>query len=66
MISAESLTVKFAGLKFRNPTMLASGFLGISQEILDRIYLSGAGCFSFEILEQFTHRGISESHRDRS
>jgi dihydroorotate dehydrogenase (NAD+) catalytic subunit len=44
MIGSESLAVKFAELEFRNPTMLASGFLGISQKFLDRIYRSGAGC----------------------
>lgn len=44
MLNKESLAVEFAGLKLENPTMLASGFLGISQEIFDRIYRSGAGC----------------------
>src|ERR671938_204302 len=39
----ESLAVDIAGLKLRNPTMLASGILGISQEIFNRLYLSGAG-----------------------
>ncbi|MDQ3868810.1 MAG: hypothetical protein M3250_04545, partial [Thermoproteota archaeon] len=39
----ETLTVDIAGLHIRNPTMLASGFLGISQDIFNRIYLSGAG-----------------------
>ena len=57
MIGAESLTVKFAGLKFRNPTMLASGFLGISQEILDRIYLSGAGCLVSKSLSNLPIKG---------
>ena len=57
MIGTESLTVKFAGLKFRNPTMLASGFLGISQEILDRIYLSGAGCLVSKSLSNLPIEG---------
>ena len=39
----DSLSVNFAGLQLRNPTMLASGFLGISQDIFNRIYHSGAG-----------------------
>jgi dihydroorotate dehydrogenase (NAD+) catalytic subunit len=39
----ESLAIDLAGLKLRNPTMLASGFLGISQDIFNRLYLSGAG-----------------------
>ena len=37
------LSIDFAGLRLRNPTMLASGFLGISQDIFNRIYRSGAG-----------------------
>jgi dihydroorotate dehydrogenase (NAD+) catalytic subunit len=37
------LSVNVAGLRLRNPTMLASGFLGISQDIFNRIYRSGAG-----------------------
>jgi dihydroorotate dehydrogenase (NAD+) catalytic subunit len=37
------LSVNVAGLRLRNPTMLASGFLGISQDIFNRIYHSGAG-----------------------
>ncbi len=44
MISTPSLEVEFAGLKLRNPTMLASGFMGINQDSFNRIYKSGAGC----------------------
>ena len=39
----QSLAVNIANLRFRNPTMLASGFLGISQDVFNRLYLSGAG-----------------------
>lgn len=39
----ELLSVNVAGLHLRNPTMLASGFLGISQDIFNRLYSSGAG-----------------------
>ena len=39
----ELLSVNLAGLHLRNPTMLASGFLGISQDIFNRLYSSGAG-----------------------
>ncbi|MGC2427807.1 MAG: dihydroorotate dehydrogenase [Nitrososphaeraceae archaeon] len=39
----EFLSVSLAGLKLRNPTMLASGFLGISQDIFNRLYNSGVG-----------------------
>jgi dihydroorotate dehydrogenase (NAD+) catalytic subunit len=40
----KDLTVKFAGLTLRNPTMLASGILGISSSLLSRVYEAGAGC----------------------
>jgi dihydroorotate dehydrogenase (NAD+) catalytic subunit len=40
---SDLLSVNVAGLQLRNPTMLASGFLGISQDIFNRIYRSGAG-----------------------
>ena len=39
----ELLSVNLAGLHLRNPTMLASGFLGISQDIFNRLYSSGVG-----------------------
>ena len=38
-----SLSIDLAGLQLRNPTMLASGFLGISQDVFNKIYRSGAG-----------------------
>src|ERR687884_1435697 len=37
------LSVSLAGLQLRNPTMLASGFLGISQDVFNRLYRMGAG-----------------------
>jgi len=37
------LSVDIAGIHFRNPLLLASGFLGISQEIFNRLYKSGLG-----------------------
>lgn len=37
------LTTEIAGLKLRNPTMLASGFLGLSGETLKRVIEAGAG-----------------------
>jgi dihydroorotate dehydrogenase (NAD+) catalytic subunit len=39
----DSLSTDLAGLQLRNPTMLASGFLGISQDVFNKIYRSGAG-----------------------
>ncbi|MGB9167347.1 MAG: dihydroorotate dehydrogenase [Nitrososphaeraceae archaeon] len=37
------LSIDIAGIHFRNPLLLASGFLGISQEIFNRLYRSGLG-----------------------
>lgn len=37
------LSTKIAGLKLRNPTMLASGFLGLSGQTLRRVVEAGAG-----------------------
>lgn len=37
------LTVEIAGLKLRNPTMLAAGVLGISGSLLKRVAEAGAG-----------------------
>jgi len=37
------LSTQIAGLKLRNPTMLPSGFLGVSGETLRRVVESGAG-----------------------
>ena len=37
------LSIDIAGIHFRNPLLLASGFLGISQEIFNRLYKSGLG-----------------------
>jgi dihydroorotate dehydrogenase (NAD+) catalytic subunit len=41
--SDEMLGVNFAGLKLRNPTMLASGFLGISQDIFNKLFTAKVG-----------------------
>ena len=37
------LSTEIAGLKLRNPTMLASGFLGVSGQTLGRVVEAGAG-----------------------
>jgi dihydroorotate dehydrogenase (NAD+) catalytic subunit len=39
----EMLYVNFAGMYLRNPTILASGFLGISQDIFKRLYSLNVG-----------------------
>ena len=38
-----SLEVELSGLKLKNPTVLASGFLGISGKLLKRVAKAGAG-----------------------
>ena len=42
-MNSKLLNVRFAGLDFRNPTVLASGILGYSAESLQRIAEAGAG-----------------------
>jgi dihydroorotate dehydrogenase (NAD+) catalytic subunit len=37
------LSIEIAGLRLRNPTMLASGFLGVSGQTLRRVVEAGAG-----------------------
>jgi dihydroorotate dehydrogenase (NAD+) catalytic subunit len=37
------LSIDVAGIRLRNPLLLASGFLGISQEIFNRLYNDGLG-----------------------
>jgi dihydroorotate dehydrogenase (NAD+) catalytic subunit len=38
-----TLSISVAGMELRNPTMLASGFLGISQAIFNRLYNADIG-----------------------
>ncbi len=38
-----TLSISIAGMELRNPTMLASGFLGISQAIFNRLYNADVG-----------------------
>ncbi len=56
-LRTESLAVIVGGLKLQNPTMLASGFLGISQDIFDRIYKAGAGCLVSKSISIFPREG---------
>lgn len=37
------MDVKFCGIKFRNPLILASGILGTTSTVLKRVYSNGAG-----------------------
>jgi len=43
-LNVKDLTITLAGMQLRNPTMLASGILGISSSLLNRVYEAGAGC----------------------
>ncbi|HET8856206.1 MAG TPA: dihydroorotate dehydrogenase [Nitrososphaeraceae archaeon] len=40
---SNKLSIEVAGIHLRNPLLLASGFLGISQEIFNRLYHEGLG-----------------------
>ena len=41
--SSNMLAIDLAGIHLKNPLLLASGFLGISQEIFNRLYHDGLG-----------------------
>ena len=41
--SSNMLSIDLAGIHLKNPLLLASGFLGISQEIFNRLYHDGLG-----------------------
>lgn len=41
--SSTMLSIDLAGMPLRNPLLLASGFLGISQEVFNRLYNDGLG-----------------------
>jgi dihydroorotate dehydrogenase (NAD+) catalytic subunit len=64
-----ALAVTVAGLHLRNPTMLASGILGISQDIFARLYRAGAGAIvsksiSIEPIEGYRNPTIVSLGRD--
>jgi dihydroorotate dehydrogenase (NAD+) catalytic subunit len=66
---SDLLSVNIAGLQLRNPTMLASGFLGISQDIFNRIYRSGAGAIvsksiSIEPIEGYRNPSVLSWDKD--
>ncbi len=61
------LSVEIAGLNIRNPTMLASGILGISYEVFKRVYEAGAGAIvsksiSVEPLEGYKNPTVGLSN----
>src|SRR2546425_6664549 len=48
------LSVEFAGIKLPNPTILASGILGVSGEMLIRVSRAGAGAV---VSKSFNRKG---------
>jgi dihydroorotate dehydrogenase (NAD+) catalytic subunit len=42
------ISISFCGAKMRNPTVLASGFLGVNVEMLKRVVEEGAGAVTFK------------------
>jgi dihydroorotate dehydrogenase (NAD+) catalytic subunit len=43
-----NLETKLCGIKLNNPTILASGFLGISKELISRVIRNGAGAVTIK------------------
>src|SRR5881628_891274 len=56
------LSVEFAGIKLPNPTILASGILGVSAEIMIRAARNGAGAV---VTKSFNRKG-REGYRNPS
>lgn len=56
------LAVEFAGIKLPNPTMLASGILGVSSEVMIRAARAGAGAV---VTKSFNRKG-REGYRNPS
>jgi len=51
------LNVKLAGLKLRNPTILASGFLGVSGKLLKKVAEAGAGAVTTKSIGKEPRKG---------
>jgi dihydroorotate dehydrogenase (NAD+) catalytic subunit len=51
------LNLEIAGISLRNPVILASGFLGISQAIFERIYGEGAGAVVSKSISRYPMEG---------
>jgi len=51
------LNLEIAGISLRNPVILASGFLGISQAIFERIYDEGAGAVVSKSISKYPMEG---------
>ncbi|MCC5998939.1 MAG: hypothetical protein LM573_07655, partial [Thermofilum sp.] len=51
------LEVEVAGLRLRNPTVLASGVLGVSASLAKRVEEAGAGAFTTKTVTREPRRG---------
>lgn len=51
------LNLEIAGISLRNPAILASGFLGISQAIFERIFDEGAGAVVSKSISKYPMEG---------
>ncbi|MGC2309077.1 MAG: dihydroorotate dehydrogenase [Nitrososphaeraceae archaeon] len=56
-IKSDMLNLEVAGMYLRNPIILASGFLGISQAIFERIYDEGAGAVVSKSISRYPMEG---------
>jgi dihydroorotate dehydrogenase (NAD+) catalytic subunit len=56
-MESDLLNVEVAGMRLRNPSILASGFLGISQAIFERIYNEGAGAVVSKSISRYPMEG---------
>ena len=56
-IESKKLNLEVAGMSLRNPGILASGFLGISQAIFERIYDEGAGAVVSKSISKYPMEG---------
>lgn len=56
-IDSSKLNLDIAGIYLRNPGILASGFLGISQAIFERIYGEGAGAVVSKSISRYPMEG---------
>ncbi len=53
-----NLETTFCGLKLRNPTILASGVLGVNPATMARVYAKGAGMITLKSISHETRKGF--------
>jgi dihydroorotate dehydrogenase (NAD+) catalytic subunit len=56
-MSNVDLSVDLCGMKLRNPTILASGILGVAAETMQRVYEAGAGAITLKSLTNVERTG---------